>query len=68
MTRARPTCARCLRLVDRLEEEVDAFGRLILRAVCHGEVDRVVLEPGDGGPSDVSGVAFVPAGPARLGA
>ena len=65
---SRPTCALCLRPVDRLDEEIDAWGRLILRAVCHGEAERVVFEPGDGTPTDVAGIAFVPGGPARLGA
>ena len=44
------------------------WGRLILRAVCHGEAERVVFEPGDGTTTDVAGIAFVPSGPARLGA
>jgi len=61
VTGARPTCAVCLRLVDRLEEEIDGFGRLVLRAVCHGQVERVVFDPGEGAPASVTGL-----GPARL--
>lgn len=65
-----PTCAVCLRPVERIEEVVDAFGRLRLTVTCHGHQETVTFDPGE----DVRGIdlgrglAFVPRGPARLGA
>jgi hypothetical protein len=43
-----PTCDRCGLLVDRLTEERQENGPqewVILRAYCHGAIERVVLSP-----------------------
>lgn len=65
--RARPTCAVCLRPVERIEERVDDhLDRLEIRVFCHGQVQRVVLLPGETPRGVEAGLAFVAEGPPRL--
>lgn len=64
-TRAVPTCAICLKPVDRFEERYDRhLGKQILEVTCHGEVQRVTLEESD--TVHELGMAFLPDGPPRL--
>jgi hypothetical protein len=63
-----PTCDVCGRLVDGFHQWEDrARGEWHLIAVCHGEVEEVILSYSflDAHPQLVTGRAFV--GPKRLG-
>lgn len=54
---ALPTCGKCGTAIERLVEEVDSFGRLVFTAQCHGEIERTVIDPGEGTPQKFT-VAF----------
>ena len=57
---ARPRCAVCRRLVDRLEEEYDYHAdRIRFRVHCHGKTETVSIEGREARRIDPSaGVAF----------
>jgi hypothetical protein len=42
-----PTCVVCFRRVERVDEEVDGFGRLRITVTCHGCQETVTFDPGE---------------------